>query len=152
LGDGKYQATEKVKMDLHDYQDVAENYDEYVLSITGIDQQEDVITFHNELAKNYGQQGIIDLGCGTGRTLIPLIQSGYRVAGIDISQAMLDVLQQKLKDIPEEDQRNATTHCANMAEFDLKEKFSLAIIPASGFIHLLTEQDQEQTFSPSIAT
>jgi SAM-dependent methyltransferase len=131
-------------MDLHDYQDVAESYDEYILSLTSIDHQEDVVEFHSDLAKKYGHQGIIDLGCGTGATLIPLIQAGYRVTGIDISQAMLDVLQGKLDGLPDDVRRNAATLCASMSDFDLDEKHSLAIIPQSGFLHLLTEQDQEQ--------
>ena len=39
---------------------------------------------------------ILDLGCGSGRTAIPLAQRGYRVIGIDLSQPMLEVLQSKL--------------------------------------------------------
>ena len=40
---------------------------------------------------------ILDLGCGSGRTAIPLAERGYRVIGIDLSQAMLEVLQAKLQ-------------------------------------------------------
>ncbi len=32
---------------------------------------------------------LLDLGCGAGRTSIPLTQMGYEVAGIDISASML---------------------------------------------------------------
>ncbi len=32
---------------------------------------------------------IADLGCGSGRTAIPLSQAGYRVLGVDLSQSML---------------------------------------------------------------
>ncbi|MCC9053529.1 class I SAM-dependent methyltransferase [Microbacterium sp. F2E] len=38
---------------------------------------------------------VVDFGVGTGRTAIPLAHSGYRVHGIDVSEAMLDVLAQK---------------------------------------------------------
>lgn len=131
-------------MDLHDYPDVAEAYDDYILSLTGVDQQKHVVEFHNELAEKYGSQGILDLGCGTGRTLIPLIQAGYCVTGIDVSQAMLTVLQQKLAAVPEAHRKNATTVCANMTNFALDGKFSLAIMPQSGFLHLLAEEEQKQ--------
>lgn len=134
-------------MDLHDYQDVAESYDEYIHNLTGVDYQEDVIKFHDELAMDYGHHGILDLGCGTGLTLIPLIQAGYRVTGIDISAEMLNVLHSKLRALPENVRRKATTLCANMSNFDLGERYSLAIIPQSGFLHLLTEQDQEQALN-----
>ena len=33
---------------------------------------------------------ILELGCGTGRVLIPLAHQGYRVTGIDASAAMLE--------------------------------------------------------------
>jgi SAM-dependent methyltransferase len=35
---------------------------------------------------------LIDLGCGTGRLLIPLAQQGYRVLGVDLSEEMLRVV------------------------------------------------------------
>jgi SAM-dependent methyltransferase len=132
-------------MDLHDYPDVAAAYDYYILSLTGVEQQQQVVEFHTELAAQYGAGGILDLGCGTGRTLIPLIEAGYRVVGIDVSQAMLDVLTQKLAAVPAAYRQNATTLCATMSDFALDETFSLAIIPQSGFLHLLTAEEQEQT-------
>lgn len=39
---------------------------------------------------------ILDVGCGTGRHLIPLVQAGYQVTGIDVSAAMLAELAKKL--------------------------------------------------------
>lgn len=41
---------------------------------------------------------ILDIGCGTGRHLIPLTQINYSVLGIDINPDMLRQLQQKLPD------------------------------------------------------
>ncbi|UCD03477.1 MAG: class I SAM-dependent methyltransferase [Candidatus Woesearchaeota archaeon] len=38
---------------------------------------------------------ILDLGCGTGKHLIPLLKSGYEVIGLDISKDMLRVLKKK---------------------------------------------------------
>ncbi len=39
---------------------------------------------------------ILDLGCGTGRHLIPLARRGYRLVGIDNSRKMLDILRKKI--------------------------------------------------------
>jgi len=39
---------------------------------------------------------IVDVPCGTGRLAEVLLEAGYRVTGLDISQAMLDEAQRKL--------------------------------------------------------
>ena len=38
---------------------------------------------------------ILDVGCGTGRHSIPLMQEEYQVTGLDMSQNMLNVLKKK---------------------------------------------------------
>lgn len=42
---------------------------------------------------------VLDVGAGTGRMAIPLLQAGYEVSAIDTSAAMLDVLAAKLNDL-----------------------------------------------------
>src|ERR1700722_700637 len=39
---------------------------------------------------------LIDLGCGTGRLLVPFAQLGYSVVGVDLSSEMLAVAAEKL--------------------------------------------------------
>jgi len=41
---------------------------------------------------------ILELGCGTGGHAIPLAQKGYRVSGIDISEAMIAKARKKAED------------------------------------------------------
>lgn len=38
---------------------------------------------------------VLDLGCGSGRSALPLADRGYTVIGIDLSQAMLEVMKEK---------------------------------------------------------
>lgn len=131
-------------MDLHDYEDVAENYDLYVPEIAG-GHEASKVAFHIELAQEHrATNPILDIACGTGATLIPLIQRGYAVTGLDVSSAMLTVLARKLQALPEETRQRARLVCANMLDFQLDEACSLAIIPGSGFMHLLSPEDQEQ--------
>lgn len=39
---------------------------------------------------------ILDVACGTGNVTLPLVQKGYDVIGVDLSEEMLAVAQQKL--------------------------------------------------------
>lgn len=39
---------------------------------------------------------ILDVACGTGNVTLPLVQKGYDVVGVDLSEEMLAVAQQKL--------------------------------------------------------
>ena len=57
-----------------------------------IDQEIELITNLNPEAKT-----ILDIGCGTGRHVIPLAELGYEVTGIDLSEGMLEVLKTKIK-------------------------------------------------------
>lgn len=133
-------------MDLHDYKDVAENYDLYVDIIVPKNEalgEESCVEFHTELANKYGSQGIIDIGCGTGCTLLPLVKLGYTVTGLDISEYMIEVLQQKLYT----QNLKSQAICSSMCTFSSENKFSLAIIPRSGFLHILTKEEQRLALS-----
>ena len=51
-----------------------------------------------QVFRHYGSQEvktILDLGCGTGNHLVPLAQRGYRMTGIDRSENMLAIAQEK---------------------------------------------------------
>ena len=50
------------------------------------------------LLEAYAQRAgspLLELGCGTGRLLIPLAEAGYRVTGVDLSPEMLRIAQMK---------------------------------------------------------
>ena len=54
-------------MDLHDYKDVAENYDRYLeVMFETNNAHEGFQEFYLELAKRHGQNGVVDIACGTG--------------------------------------------------------------------------------------
>ena len=72
-------------MDLHDYKDVAENYDRYldVMYSQELDRHENFQEFYLELAKKYGSGGIVDVACGTGAVLLYLADlCGFEVVDI----------------------------------------------------------------------
>jgi SAM-dependent methyltransferase len=83
---------------------------------------------------------ILELGCGTGRVLLPLARQGYRITGIDASAAMLDQARQKLA---KEDLAGSVTLVQQeMRELDLAERFTLALAALNSFAHLHTTAEQ----------
>ena len=83
-------------MDLHDYSDVAENYDKYLeVMYSDFDAHEGFQDFYLELAKKYGQDGVIDVACGTGAVLLYLARHGVIADGTDLSEEMCRVCREK---------------------------------------------------------
>ena len=80
-------------MDLHDYKDVAENYDRYldVMYADDHDNHEGFREFYYELAKKYGDGGVVDVACGTGAVLLYLAERGIMADGTDLSEEMCKV-------------------------------------------------------------
>ena len=71
---------------------------------------------------------LLELGCGTGRMLLPLSAICAFVQGIDISPSMIDICQRKIASagIPES---TATARVADIASFDLGTQYDLIIAP-----------------------
>src|SRR5215470_962310 len=50
--------------------------------------------FYRDLARETGGP-VLELGCGTGRVLLPIAQEGMACTGLDLSPAMLAALRRK---------------------------------------------------------
>lgn len=77
---------------------IADRYDAFVADTPLCQLDAEIIERLFPNTKNLGKTPttVVDLGCGSGRTTIPLAQRGYRVFAIDLSQRMLEVLRGKL--------------------------------------------------------
>ena len=126
-------------MDLHDYDDVAENYDLYLDAMYKTeDSHAGFREFYLDFAREYGKDGVIDIACGTGAVLLYLAEHGIMADGTDLSEAMCRVADEKarkkgfaLKIFP-----------ADMTDFRSGRKYSCAIIARGGFMHLPTPELQ----------
>jgi len=103
------------------------------------------IPFYMEYARQ--QKGdVLELGCGTGRVALALAGEGFNVTGLDLSQQMLDVFQEKLTDKPaltgkfEKINKIKIVH-GNMADFSLGRKYALIIAPFRAFQALTNDSD-----------
>jgi SAM-dependent methyltransferase len=81
---------------------------------------------------------LLELGCGTGRTLIPLVPSCGYMHGIDLSGAMLARCQQKL-DAAGIPSSKAQVERADITNFALGQTFDLIIAPYRVFQNLETD-------------
>ena len=126
-------------MDLHDFKDVAENYDRYLeVMYREFDAHEGFQDFYLELAKKYGKDGVIDVACGTGAVLLYLAEHGVIADGTDLSEEMCRICEQKAA------AKNLDLRIfpGNMTEFEAGRKYSLVIIARSGFMHLPDQKSQ----------
>ncbi|HLE57519.1 MAG TPA: class I SAM-dependent methyltransferase [Rhodothermia bacterium] len=88
---------------------------------------------------------VLELGCGTGRILIPVARMGREVTGVDSSPRMLAQCRARLAEEPSEVRDNATLVGGDMRALDLGSRFSLIMIPFRPFQHLIAVSDQIAT-------
>lgn len=119
-----------------DYKFVAEYYDHVIPYRNRAD-----ISFYVEVAEESGGP-VLEMGCGTGRILIPVARSGIEIVGIDLSRHMLQICHDRLKREPEEVQARAQVFEADMRSFKSDQAFSLITTPFRPFQHLITVEDQ----------
>jgi SAM-dependent methyltransferase len=84
----------------------------------------------------------MEIGCGTGRVLIPTARAGVAIVGLDSSASMLAVCREKLAHEPPEVQARTELRQGDMREFDLGREFTLISIPFRPFQHLISVEDQ----------
>ncbi len=83
---------------------------------------------------------ILELGCGSGRLLLPLARAGHTVTGIDNSAVMLARAQVRLDNESEAVQSRVTLIEADMGKVEVNGRYPLIIIPYNTFLHLDTQQ------------
>lgn len=111
------------------YQHVARYYD--LLHEELVDD----ITFLADLAEQFGDP-ILEVGCGTGRLLLPLARLGHTVVGVDASAAMLDIARDKLATADDAVRARVSIEQGEFSEVRLERQFSLAVIAYNTLMHL----------------
>jgi SAM-dependent methyltransferase len=99
------------------------------------------VAFYFEAARQ-AEGPVLELGCGTGRVLLPAARAGVSIVGLDLSPHMLDVCRSRLGREPAEVQSRVQLVLADMRDFSLPGSFKLVTIPFRPFQHLTTVDDQ----------
>ncbi len=96
----------------------------------------------------------LELGCGTGRVLLPLAEAGFHVIGLDKSAALLAVARRKLSkqgfesetvasDSAADGSRMARLVQADMTSFELAQtEVDFAFVVSNTLMHLTTQAEQ----------
>ena len=118
---------------MSDYEPIARLYDAEHADFCG-----DIELYRNFCLRCNG--AVLELGCGSGRVTVPLAESGHAVTGVDVVPAMLELARERaeragVQDLVQLENRDVRT-------LSLPARFSLAIFPLNGFLHLPATQDQ----------
>ena len=97
--------------------------------------------FYLHLARERGGP-VLEIGCGTGRVLLPIAREGIEIHGVDNSGPMLATLKEALTREQPEVRNRVTLHSGDMREFRLNRKFPLVTIPFRPMQHMHTVADQ----------
>ena len=107
--------------------------------------------FYVDLAKASGGP-ILEIGCGTGRVLLPIAREGIEIHGVDNSAPMLNTLKENLAQENPTVRNLVTLYQGDMREFRLGRKFALVIIPFRPMQHMFTVADQVSALKSSAAS
>lgn len=95
--------------------------------------------FHARLRANGGRA--LELACGTGRLLVPLLRDGLAVEGLDTSTDMLDILRRKAQALG----LAPVLHQLPMQQFDLPPRYRTIFAPAGTFMILVHDEEIRAT-------
>ncbi|HYA48409.1 MAG TPA: class I SAM-dependent methyltransferase [Burkholderiales bacterium] len=84
---------------------------------------------------------VLDLGCGTGRVLLPLLEAGVDADGVDSSEAMLGLARRKA----EAKGFRPRLSAADMRDFKLRRRYARILLAFNTFAHADTTEDQLAT-------
>ncbi|MBM3302283.1 MAG: class I SAM-dependent methyltransferase, partial [Deltaproteobacteria bacterium] len=84
---------------------------------------------------------VLELGCGTGRVLLPIARANVEIDGVDGSSGMLAVLKAKLEHLGRPGNLGRLYRCS-MECFTLDRRYNVIICPYIGFQYLLEIGDQ----------
>lgn len=113
-----------------------------------VEQDTSDVAWYLEHARRLGGGPVLELGCGTGRVLVPLAREGIAVTGVDLSPDMLAQCRAKLAAAGPAAVARARLVEGDMRDLDLQgEQYRLVILPLYTFVHARTLADKRKTFA-----
>ncbi|MFQ5613501.1 MAG: class I SAM-dependent methyltransferase [Anaerolineae bacterium] len=84
---------------------------------------------------------LLEIGCGTGRVLLPLADAGHSITGLDLAETALAAARAKIEAAGLAGRASVVK--ADMRQFNLpRQDFALALLPTNTFMHCLATAEQ----------
>lgn len=101
--------------------------------------------FVDQLVQRFcpGAEKILDICCGTGEHIVRMAQRGYILTGIDSSQDMLKLAQEKVKGIG----LSIDFRCLDIKELDFDKEFQVVYCLGYTFLYMTTYSDVQNFLS-----
>ena len=117
------------------YHALAASYDRLTSDV----DYEAIVAFYHEILAKEGlrPKTAVDLACGTGSVALILAQMGYRVTGVDLSEEMLTVAQQRAC----EQENMPLFVCQALQEMRLPRGVDMALCALDGLDYILDPED-----------
>jgi len=94
----------------------------------------------SRLAEEQGDKSLLELGIGTGRLALALLDQGFEVAGIEGSESMLAAFREKPRS------EEIEVALGDFAQVDLERKFSIVALVFNTIFGLLSQETQISCF------
>lgn len=98
------------------------------------------VNYYRALAAAHGRD-VLELGCGSGRLLVPLVRDGARVVGLDYSQPMLRRCGERISRLRPAARERAQLVRGDFRRFHLGRRFPLIACPFNAMMHLYTHEE-----------
>ena len=109
-------------------------------------RRRDDVRFYGTLADERGGP-ILDLGCGTGRLMLPLVREGHVVVGLDRAPAMLARAAARLRRLAPRARKRALLARADLRRLPIAGEFSFAVAAFHTLQHLATDRELRDFFA-----
>jgi SAM-dependent methyltransferase len=109
-------------------------------------RRRDDVRFYRTLADERGGP-ILDLGCGTGRLLLPLLRAGHTVVGLDRAAPMLARAAERLRRAAPAIRRRALLLRGDLRHLPVARRFLLAIAAFHTIQHLASDRELARFFA-----
>jgi SAM-dependent methyltransferase len=105
-----------------------------------------------EFIAGQGTLRILEPFCGTGRILLPLLEDGHELVGMDRSAVLLGRLREQLVRLPEETQQRAALLERDVLATAWPTGFDLVFMGGNCLYELASPQEQEQCIASAAAS